>query len=155
MQLTRNQLYEHFGEIWRQHNRGFTLLLVECRKLFAGDLDQMLILSVIGARTLTADRARGVNYEDFLLGRRGNGPRGRINTQSIAESTGIPRETVRRKLQLLIDRGWVYRCDEGGFAVSDHAALEMASATQATFDYLLDVGNVMIRCAARSNVSKL
>ena len=34
------------------------------------------------------------------------------NMRSLAESTGIPRETVRRKVALLIARGWVVT-DEG------------------------------------------
>lgn len=144
MRLTRDQLYSSFGSIWRIHNRGFTHLLIECRKHFDGDLDQMLILSSIGERTFTEARARGVSYGDFVRGTRGNGPRRRINTQSIAESTGIPRETVRRKINVLVGRGWLDRCADGGFIVTDSAAEAMTSATEATFDYLLDIGNAMI-----------
>jgi DNA-binding IclR family transcriptional regulator len=32
-----------------------------------------------------------------------------MNTLSIAESSGIPRETVRRKVANLVREGWIYR----------------------------------------------
>ena len=35
------------------------------------------------------------------------------NALSIAEACGLPRETVRRKIVMLIDRGYVYRSAEG------------------------------------------
>ena len=37
----------------------------------------------------------------------------RTNSSSIAEVTGIPRETVRRKLEALARRGWVERDADG------------------------------------------
>jgi len=35
------------------------------------------------------------------------------NALSIAESCGLPRETVRRKIVKLIDRGYIYRSEDG------------------------------------------
>lgn len=47
------------------------------------------------------------------------------NAYSIAEATGMPRETVRRKFGLLEQQDWITRVPEGGFIVStrcvDHA----------------------------------
>lgn len=143
MALDRDLISRHFGELWATHTRGFNDLLIECRRHFDGDMDQMLILSIIGERTLTPERARGLSYGDFLQGRRSPGLPRRINTQSIADCTGIPRETVRRKLRVLIDRGWVRRLEDGTLEVSEHAAVDLADAQQATFDYFLAVGNAM------------
>jgi DNA-binding MarR family transcriptional regulator len=143
MSLDRDLISRHFGDLWAIHTRRFNDLLIECRRHFDGDMDQMLILSIIGERTFTPERARGLSYDDFLQGRRSPGLRRRINTQSIADCTGIPRETVRRKLRVLIDRGWVRRLEDGALEVSERAAADLANAQQATFDYFLAVGNAL------------
>jgi hypothetical protein len=144
MKLAREVLVQHFGDLWPTHNRGFTELLIACRQLFDGDLDQVLIMSAIGERRLTPERSRGLTYAEFMKGRRGEAPPGRVNAQCIADSTGIPRETVRRKIARLIDRGWIEKHDNCTFSVTAKAAVDLAPATQATFDYLLAIGNVLL-----------
>lgn len=148
MKLTRETIIQHFGDLWPVHNRGFTTLLIECRALCDSDLDQALILSVIGTRTLLNRGTEGMSYTDFVTGRRTTGISRHINLQSIAAGTGIPRETVRRKINRLIDRGWVERTEAGTFEVTDKAVTELAPATHATFDYLLAVGEAMLALAA-------
>lgn len=41
-----------------------------------------------------------------------------VNASSIAEVTGIPRETVRRKLDRLVDRGWLLRNPDSSFRLA-------------------------------------
>lgn len=149
-QLSRETLWQRFGDLWPVHHREFTALLVECRRHFDGDMDQLVILSVIGERTLTAERSAGLTYPEFVEGRRAAGISRRINTQSIAEYTGIPRETVRRKVNHLIDRGWVRRNEDRTLEVTKEAAVDLAPATQATFDYMLALGNVLVRMAGEA-----
>ena len=144
MPIDHEFLVQHFGDLWPVHNDGFTALLIECRKHFDGDMDEMLILSVVGSRTLTVERARGLNYGDFVKGERTVGISRRINTQSVADSTGIPRETVRRKIGRLIERGWVRKNEDGTLEVTKAAAVDLAPATQATFNYFLAFGNVLL-----------
>lgn len=144
MTLTRNFLHERFGDLWRVHNKEFLTLLIECRRFFDGDMDQVLILTLVGDRMLTPDRFTGLTYEDFSEGRRGVGKPRPINTQSIADCTGIPRETVRRKVRLLMDRGWLRRRDDGCLEVTDRAAIDLRPVTEVTFDYLLAVGRVLV-----------
>ena len=62
---------QRFGDVWPVHHRGFSNLLIECRRLFDGDMDQLKILTVIGDRTLTMDRSKGLTYPEFSKGRRG------------------------------------------------------------------------------------
>ncbi|HAF55169.1 MAG TPA: hypothetical protein DCL01_08125 [Thauera sp.] len=45
------------------------------------------------------------------------------NAYSIAAATGLPRETVRRKIVRLIELGWIHRRDNGHLFITD-AALE-------------------------------
>lgn len=74
--------------------------LSECSRAFDGDLQMMVILSVVGQPHL-----------EHRLGperRTPNGPVLRsINASRIADVTGIPRETVRRKLERMGQMGWI------------------------------------------------
>lgn len=150
MGLDREKLLRHFGDLWPVHNRGFTTLLVECRRHFDGDMDQLVILSVIGERTLTPDRSRGLSYTEFVRGRRVVEISRYINTQSIADYTGIPRETVRRKVDRLIGRGWIRKNRDGTLEVTPKAAVDLAPATQVTFDYLLAIGAALMSLVAEA-----
>lgn len=51
------------------------------------------------------------------------------NAYSIAAATGLPRETVRRKIGRLVEQGWVEKCDNGH--------LYMANRTLEHFSRLL------------------
>jgi len=144
MKFTRESIRHHFGQLWPVHNRGFTLLLIKSRELCEGDLDQVLILSAIGTRTLMNRRIDGLTYDEFLDGRRSAGVSRKINLQSIADGTGIPRETVRRKINRLIARGWIEKETDGTLAVTSRAVDELAPATRATFDYLRDIANAVL-----------
>jgi len=150
MALERETLHEHFGDLWPIHNHGFTSLLVLCRELCDGDLDQVLILSAIGTRTLMNRRTAGLSYTEFRKGHRPAGVSRHINLQSIADGTGIPRETVRRKINSLIERGWVRKNRDNTIEVTPKAVTDLAPATQATFDYLHDVGNAVLDIVAAS-----
>jgi hypothetical protein len=151
MKLTSETLRDHFGDLWPAHNHAFTSLLIVCREHFDGDLDEMLILSIIGDRTLAARRFEGLSYDDFRSGRRNDGRRKVINVQSIADCSGIPRETVRRKVARLIERGWVEKRGRGGLLATERAAVELEPATRATFEYFLAVGSALLKLTGSSN----
>ncbi len=75
-----------------------------------GDLEKHLILMAIAARTAAhPDFARLSNAEressDAVFPSRG------VNVRSIAESTGMARETVRRKVTEMLELGWIARED--------------------------------------------
>lgn len=74
--------------------------LADSTRSIDGDLDQVLILAVLGQR--------------FLDGRLGKGD-GIISSTRLADVTGLPRETVRRKLVRMSTRNWVTQTDEGGW----------------------------------------
>lgn len=85
-------------------------LLSVAREAFGGDLDKYLILIVITIRaanhpqfleTVAAARAAGHDLPVF--------PSLGINIQSVADSVGAPKETVRRKVAEMVDAGWIER----------------------------------------------
>ena len=87
--------------------------LADVSRVFNTDLQSVLVLAVVGQMELQA-RIRSNFHEDgeMPLGLL-KGPPPRINVSSIAELTGIPRETVRRKLEGLAERQWIARDSKG------------------------------------------
>lgn len=133
----RRFLKAHFGTVWPAHLVGFTRLLVHLRMRFDGDLDLALILAVIGSRTQTESWTRKLAELDQLTNPFGNeGGQLPINIQSVADYSGIPRETVRRKVTVLQNRGWVTRDADGHLAISPNAASDLEESTGETIAYL-------------------
>jgi hypothetical protein len=87
-----------------QHTEYFIDHLCDVSREFAGDLQQVLILAVIGQATLRFHAPVG----------RTPGSSPWVNASQIAEITGIPRETVRRKLLILAKRGWIEQESDAG-----------------------------------------
>ena len=113
------------------------------RRQFDGDLDRMLVLAIIGARTLSRGRIDGLSYDGLLSpDRDARTDPAPINLQSIADYSGIPRETVRRKIRDLEQRGWIVKNENGPLSIAPEAAHALAPATEATLTYLLTVVRV-------------
>jgi DNA-binding MarR family transcriptional regulator len=78
--------------------------LADCSRVFDGDLQELLILSVVGQANFGEITRGGGNSS---IGRfdasRGQG----ASASGISAVTGIPRETVRRKLERLQKKGWI------------------------------------------------
>jgi hypothetical protein len=139
MNLDHDTLSANFGRIWPVHNDAFCELLVVLRRHFGGDLERMLVLAIIGSRTLARGRIDGMSYDQVMAGDRAEGERAPINLQSIADYSGIPRETVRRKLRDLERLGWIRRREKGYLIATAQAARDLAPATEATMRYLLTI----------------
>jgi hypothetical protein len=79
--------------------------LTVSRELCDGDLEQVLLMVVISLRSSLHPDFRSLDEAD--LNRLSVLPGFGTNMRSLAESTGIPRETVRRKVANLVERAWV------------------------------------------------
>jgi hypothetical protein len=87
--------------------------------LFEGDLDLLLVAAAIGLAAIEhrirdpefKARFGNINVMLGLEGQRGT------NAQSVADATGLPRETVRRKIGRLIELGIVARRDGGDYVM--------------------------------------
>jgi DNA-binding transcriptional regulator YhcF (GntR family) len=75
----------------------------------ANDLDRQLVLLIIMLRSAMARGFADLPSEQVLSGELESLPTLWTNIRSIADSTGIPRETVRRKVNDLIQDGLVKR----------------------------------------------
>jgi hypothetical protein len=86
-------------------------VLARIRTRYDGDLDQFALHLVVVLTELAcanaAAEARAKGAERVIVRRRG------VNSQSLADISRIPRETVRRKLAAMADRGLVAREADG------------------------------------------
>lgn len=89
-------------------------LLSSIYRAFDGDMVASIVLGEIAHRNVEAWLSDRENDEGLLM----NAEHREVvmrpcNALSIAEACKLPRETVRRKVVALIERGYVYRNDEG------------------------------------------
>lgn len=114
--------------------------LLACRAALGGDLDLFLVLTIIGERSFSARNApETMTEEEFHASPVSTVQPAAINLQSIADYSGIPRETVRRKVAALMERGWVERDANGLLAVTDLAKDSLADLTDSSARYLREV----------------
>ena len=105
-------LHHHLTEFMASH-------LIDCCGVFDGDLHEMLVFTILAQRYL----------RDHIAAQHGDaetpdGERRAISATRIAAQTGMPRETVRRKLAALQARGWVEKTGRADWriAVTDGSA---------------------------------
>jgi hypothetical protein len=133
----RDRLQARFGEIYPTHVAAFARLLTALRREFDGDLDLLLILTVIGQRRFQQRLAPGaLTYENFGAAPSRIDGGATVNAHSLSASTGMPRETVRRKVAVLVERGWIERDARGDLHPTKKGAEELVGATSATLEYL-------------------
>ena len=136
----REIIEKHFAAIWPAQVAGFTRFLVQLRRAFGGDLDMMVVLAVIGDRTRPESWSHElVDYGALTRGSAGESRQDPLNVQSISDFTGIPRETVRRKIAALERLGWVSRDEQGHITASDNAASDLKDATGGAVEYLATI----------------
>lgn len=85
-------------------------LLYVARELF-GDGDKLLLMANITLRANQHPAYRGLAPEDISAGRVPSLPTLGVNLQSLSDATGIPKETVRRKVAQLARDGFIERDD--------------------------------------------
>lgn len=126
------------SEEYAAHVRAFSELLIRLRSELGNDLDKVLILAVIAERhyaVIEALEDPDAPVADLAAARERCG----INAHSVALYASIPRETVRRKIAALIDKGWV-ACDAtGNLLPTTRAAKDLADGTAATVKYIRSV----------------
>jgi hypothetical protein len=84
-------------------------LLTRSRDACGGDVEKFLIVLAVGVRTAQHPAFKGLSQERLLSGELKVFPTLRTNIRSIADSMGMPRETVRRKVHELTETGWMVR----------------------------------------------
>ena len=106
---------ENYVEVQYQFVEFLSAQLIDFRKLFHGDLDELLVFMMI-SRFYLRDELRQKQESDPAV-RHGAPP----TPSRIAELTGIPRETVRRKLKKLEQSGLLIKTPAGDWSVAETA----------------------------------
>ncbi len=79
------------------------------------DLDSLLILSAFNIAGLSQFRGSSEFVEPLADGKFS----AELSATAISDMTGIPRQTVRRRLTMLEERGYLVAAGKGGFAMND------------------------------------
>ena len=142
--MVDERILRDFGVIWPRHVSSLTQFLIDSRRHFDGDLDLFLVLCIIGDRTFSARHVPpGIDFESWtsaqVLGVRSE----EINVQSISDFSSIPRETVRRKLNTLLEKGWVTRDERGYITATIKAKTDLAPLTHSSLVYLTKMKAVL------------
>lgn len=145
--MAGDRVERNFGKLHALHVAAFTRHLIECRRACDGDLDLFLVLTIIGERTFSSQSVPdAMSHTEFLKGTVDSVEPLAINLQSIADYSGIPRETVRRKIEQLIARGWVRRDALRFVTATDQANGELRELTASTLQYLRDMQAALAEC---------
>ena len=105
----RHLVADNYPAIARSLLRPLLHLLSISREACGGDVDKFLIMLVIAIRTTEHERFATYSQAQLLSGEIPIFPTLGTNVRSVAESTGTPKETVRRKVGELIEAGWISR----------------------------------------------
>ncbi len=105
----RRLVADHYPTIARSLLRPLLHLLSISREACGGDVDKFLIMLVIAIRTTEHEGFATYSQAQLLSGEVPIFPTLGTNVRSVAESTGTPKETVRRKVGELIEAGWISR----------------------------------------------
>jgi DNA-binding MarR family transcriptional regulator len=141
----QNEFVKNYAMFQYAYVQFFSEHLADCSRQFDGDLQQMLILSIIGQSYIS----RFIKLECH-----DDNPPAAISASRLADVCRIPRETVRRKLRNLANRGWIKQDDEqswtlvsdGGAVVAgadlielDKRAIKRLARMHATFERLMEL----------------
>ena len=102
-------LRRRYGRIAREVLAPVYEVLRVGRETCDGDLDKLLIVLAVGMRTAEHKDIGGYDLDAVLSGQVETYPSLSTNVRSVADSTGIPKESVRRKVQALVEAGWIVR----------------------------------------------
>lgn len=108
-EVLRRMVADNYPQVARSLLRPLLHLLSVSRQACGGDVDKFLIMLVIAIRTTEHQCFATYSQAQLLSGEVPVFPTLGTNVQSVAESTGSPKETVRRKVSELVKAGWISR----------------------------------------------
>jgi DNA-binding transcriptional regulator YhcF (GntR family) len=154
-------------ELLRNHRMEFSFLvgrfmvehLARVHRAFDGDLATALVLGTIGqynaTRFFEGPAAASPEPADVLIARGEHLPHLRpCNAMSVASSTGIPRETVRRKIKWLVAQGWVEQVGRDKLYITRKASEHFAEFDHDTMERFAALMSSVSATAERRSRSK-
>jgi hypothetical protein len=102
-------LRENYGRLARDLLAPILDLMTEAHHAFEGDAEKFHILLLLALRMAEHPDSAAFDLPAVEAGRSEALPALSTNVKSIAASTGIPEETVRRKVRAMVREGWIAR----------------------------------------------
>jgi hypothetical protein len=130
----------------------FVRHLIETYRAFDGDVLEAIVLGEVAHHNLAAIRTAAASPQALsqALGQRAPTATEALlptNAYSLAQATGIPRETVRRKVARLERRGWITKDAEGNLFMTARPLAHFAAFNLARCAELLqaaaDIGQLL------------
>jgi hypothetical protein len=150
-----------------EENRGFITItmneflisyLFKVYRAFDGDLLQALILGFMAhhniSRLSNQQKYDDTRIKDIITGSEKETLLTPCNAFSISQATGIPRETVRRKIAALIEKDWVKRDAKGQLFLTELLIVEFRDFNHELAEELLDVANQILNRCKKGSQSK-
>jgi CRP-like cAMP-binding protein len=117
--VSRSRYDEQHSRLAVVMNRFFASHLLRLYHAFSGDLALVLVLAEIAHHNVSSKHGSGDLGPMTDVERQENWTRlVPCNPYSISVATGIPRETVRRKVATLLRRGWLRKAESGGVVIA-------------------------------------
>ena len=147
--MVRRLVADNYPAIARGLLRPLLHFMSTSREACGGDVDKFLIMLVIAIRTTEHESFSTFSQAQLLSGEIPIFPTLGTNVRSIADSTGTPKETVRRKVADLIDAGWISR-EGNDLRFTALAYQQLASVRVAIEDLAVSNFEVVAGLARRS-----
>lgn len=105
--------------------------------LFDGDLIAAIVLATVAQHNLqrfydTVSRSGSVAFDDLIEREQHVAHLRHCNALSVSGATGVPRETVRRKVRMLEAKGWLKVGERGELLVAPRISRRFASFDRQT-----------------------
>jgi DNA-binding MarR family transcriptional regulator len=117
----------HYPEVAAELLEPLLRFLTVARELMGGDTEMVLIMLVVSIRTKQHPEFEQYTAQQLARGEVPILPSLGANVRSVAAATGIPKETVRRKIRRLVDAGFLVRL-KGDFRFSAEGYAAVAPA---------------------------
>ncbi|MCU0760094.1 MAG: hypothetical protein MUF07_12985 [Steroidobacteraceae bacterium] len=137
--LDRERIRPHHVELSYLCGRFMVEHLIRVHAVFGGDILAAVVLGTIAQhnarRFYDEVVAKSDEAMDALIARGEHLPHLRpCNAMSVSMATGIPRETVRRKIRWLVQRGWVQQVGRDKLFVTRNVSADFADFDLETLD---------------------
>lgn len=147
--LDRRLVRRHHVEFSYISGRYMVEHLVRLYHAFDGDLVAAIVLGTIGGHNARRFYDEVVarspeSYGDLAVTDSRPARLRPCNAMSVSAATGIPRETVRRKIRWLVEKGWVRQAGRDQLFVTEAAAAAFADFDTETVERLHEAAHLMM-----------
>jgi len=156
--LDKRKMRQHHLEVTYVLGRFMTEHFIRVYKAFDGDLTAANVLGTIGQynyrRYYAEVGAKAAEGFHQLAERGAHLPHARpCNAMSISLSTGIPRETVRRKIRQLVAKGWLRKAGPDKLIVTSLPARHFAEFDLETLEHFYSAAHEILRLVEKRSQS--